>query len=278
MTTSYREVGHSSLTDEWPTPQKIVDSLAKEFGPFTLDPAADPDNAKAPTFFTKDQDGLSQPWYGRVWLNPPYGRTVGQWLQKARREVELGHAQVVVCLIPARVDAHWWKANVEAARPKPLVRFWLRRIQFVRKQDAPFPSAIVVYGRLTGRHGKTAKVCANPKCEQKIFWPAQVNRKTCSDACRLAVWKQSQDEFSKRTNVPVRFEDREPVRFTCDVVFRMDWDLYEALVETAKRNHVSLDEQHDAVVRAGLPDGKARTPAAGGSTSAASGARSWGST
>ena len=71
--------------DDWPTPQWLADQLAAEFGAFDLDPAASPDNAKAPVFFTEADDGLSQPWKGRVWLNPPYGPVElagGTWRKK----------------------------------------------------------------------------------------------------------------------------------------------------------------------------------------------------
>src|SRR5205823_2504926 len=101
---SWMAVMTSSRSDDWPTPQWLVDQLATEFGSFDLDPAADPENAKAPVYFTVDDDGLAQPWKGRVWLNPPYGRTIGAWIRKAVTEVDLGNAELVVCLVPARPD------------------------------------------------------------------------------------------------------------------------------------------------------------------------------
>jgi phage N-6-adenine-methyltransferase len=100
-------------TTEWPTPQWLVDQLAEEFAPggFDLDPAATPGNAKAPRFFTADDDGLAQPWHARaVCLNPPYGKTsTPRWLAKPQAEVDLGHAALVVCLVPARVSTRWWR-------------------------------------------------------------------------------------------------------------------------------------------------------------------------
>lgn len=101
----YMDVATSSASPEWPTPQWLVDSLAAEFGPFDTDPAATAYNAKAPVFYTEQDDGLAQPWKGRVWLNPPYGRTIGTWMAKACAEVANGNAERVVTLPPARVDA-----------------------------------------------------------------------------------------------------------------------------------------------------------------------------
>ena len=72
----------SSNTDEWPTPDYIFDELNKEFN-FNLDVCATDHNHKCDQYFTKEIDGLSQDWKGVCWMNPPYGRTINQWLKKA---------------------------------------------------------------------------------------------------------------------------------------------------------------------------------------------------
>lgn len=72
--------GYQGRTDEWLTPPEILEAL----GPFDLDPAAPvkrPWNM-AVEHFTIEDDGLSKPWEGRVWLNPPYGPQTGTWLQR----------------------------------------------------------------------------------------------------------------------------------------------------------------------------------------------------
>lgn len=76
------EIMFSSKTDMWATPQDFFDMLDSEFG-FTLDACAVRENAKCATYYTPQQDGLSQPWPGRVWCNPPYGREIGRWVKKA---------------------------------------------------------------------------------------------------------------------------------------------------------------------------------------------------
>lgn len=75
-------VFYSSKTDMWATPQDFFDALDAEFH-FTLDACAVKENAKCEAYYTPEQDGLDQPWTGRVWCNPPYGRNVGQWVKKA---------------------------------------------------------------------------------------------------------------------------------------------------------------------------------------------------
>jgi DNA N-6-adenine-methyltransferase Dam len=178
-------------TTEWPTPQWPVDQLAEEFAPggFDLDPAATPGNAKALGLFTADDDGLAQPWHARaVWLNPPYGKTsTPRWLAKAKAEVNLGHAAPVVPGARPRVDT--MVARVRG-RPQVFVRV-IGRIRWAadRRSEAPFDSAVIVFGKLAGRHGRYPSTCANPACPRpyRKFWPTRSDARTCSPACRKAV-------------------------------------------------------------------------------------------
>jgi hypothetical protein len=79
-----------------------------------------------------------------VFLNPPYGRTLGRWIAKARREVEAGHAKTAVALIPARPDTGYWHTHVAG---RAVVYFLRGRLKFGgSEQGAPFPSALVVWG------------------------------------------------------------------------------------------------------------------------------------
>ena len=71
----------------WCTPQDFFDKLNAEFG-FVLDPAATDKTAKCSLYYTPETDGLSQSWDrgGAVFCNPPYGREIGKWVQKAFKE------------------------------------------------------------------------------------------------------------------------------------------------------------------------------------------------
>jgi len=129
----------TSNSDEWPTPKRLFDALDREFG-FTLDPCSTHGNAKCRRHFTKSEDGLSRSWGQHVvFMNPPYGRQIGRWLEKAARSAQEG--ATVVCLVPARTDTVWWHSYCMNAE----IRFIQGRLRFIgAKSSAPFPSAIVV--------------------------------------------------------------------------------------------------------------------------------------
>jgi hypothetical protein len=87
-------------------------------------------------------DGLSQRWSGKVFLNPPYGRQTGRWVRKAFEESLNG--VFVVCLLPARTDTRWWQDYAKRGH----VYFLRGRLRFGNAVNtAPFPSAIVTFGR-----------------------------------------------------------------------------------------------------------------------------------
>jgi phage N-6-adenine-methyltransferase len=141
-------VHFSSASCEWSTPPDLFAELDREFA-FTLDACASADNAKCAQFFSRRDNGLAQPWTGRVWMNPPYGRTIGLWLRKAWEAVQSGEAEVIVCLVPARVDTAWW--HDYCARGE--VSFLRGRLRFGgADSSAPFPSALVVFRNGSARY------------------------------------------------------------------------------------------------------------------------------
>jgi site-specific DNA-methyltransferase (adenine-specific) len=120
----------SSETCEWATPQDFYDRLHKEYD-FTLDVCATTENAKCQRYYTKVDDALRQPWAPeRCWMNPPYGRDMGKWVQKAWLESQKG--ALVVCLVPARTDVRWW--HDWAMRGE--IRYHKGRLRFCRADGA----------------------------------------------------------------------------------------------------------------------------------------------
>ena len=162
-------VHFSNNSNEWETPIALYSELDKEFS-FTLDPCAIPENAKCIKYYTKKDNGLSKDWSGeRVFMNPPYGKEIKYWVEKAYKESLNG--AIVVCLIPARTDTSYWHNFIFPHAYD--IRFLRGRIKFkhsgdgfkayyceqlslldeeessiveaVEENPAPFPSAIVIF-------------------------------------------------------------------------------------------------------------------------------------
>lgn len=139
-------VAYSSQRMDWETPTALFDQLDAEFH-FTLDAAASHDNHKCSRYFTVEDDGLTQSWAGEtVFCNPPYGRELARWVEKAWREAQ-APGTTVVLLIPARTDTRWFHSYIHR---RAEVRFLKGRIKFetggVAGDSAPFPSMVVVMG------------------------------------------------------------------------------------------------------------------------------------
>tara|TARA_R100000742_G_C4212308_1_gene38355 strand:+ start:147 stop:578 length:432 start_codon:yes stop_codon:yes gene_type:complete len=131
----------SSKTDMWATPQDVFDKLNEEFN-FNTDVCASSTNAKCSHYYTKQDNGLLQDWKGTCFMNPPYGRTIGEWVSKAYKESTKG--ATVVCLLPSRTDTRWWHDNIIDNDAE--VRFIKGRLKFGgHNNSAPFPSAIVIF-------------------------------------------------------------------------------------------------------------------------------------
>lgn len=131
---------YSSKKMDWGTPQPLFDSLNTEFH-FTLDPCASDKNHKCEKYFTESQNGLSQDWgKERVFCNPPYGRSIGNWVKKCAE-----HDDLAVMLIPARTDTKWFHEYIYK-NPRVQIRFLQGRVKFQgASNSAPFPSMVVIF-------------------------------------------------------------------------------------------------------------------------------------
>ena len=139
----------TSNDDMWTTPRDFFDKVNKEFN-FTLDAAAIKSSALVPNYLGPDhdylwrRDALTVEWVGAseggaIWLNPPYGRTIKDWVRKADAVASGGGT--VVCLVPARTDTSWWHEYCIHHE----IRFIRGRLKFGnQKNSAPFPSALVI--------------------------------------------------------------------------------------------------------------------------------------
>ena len=149
MTPRMRSGQQPSGKSDWETPDGLMAALRAEFGGFGLDPCATKATSKAIDYCGPDngENGLLLAWsgYRNVYCNPPYGRGIGQWVQKCENEAWLGHTGLVVALLPVATDTYWWQTWVSLATE---VRFLKGRIRFKGAAGpAPFASAIVIWRR-----------------------------------------------------------------------------------------------------------------------------------
>jgi transcriptional regulator with XRE-family HTH domain len=164
--------GNSSSHHGWETPAELGVSLSEAVGGFDLDPCAGSTNSrlarvKARVLLTVNDDGLNAKWFGTVFCNPPYGRSLPRWIEKCATEAESG--VTVVGLIPCRPDTRWWHDYVRKADV-----FMIKgRLKFGDGQNsAPFASAIAVWGAGSDLIARLVVALPDawhvPKCQKPI--------------------------------------------------------------------------------------------------------------
>lgn len=126
------------------TPRPIIEAL----GRFDLDPCAAterPWDCAAENYVEAD-DGLSRPWFGRVWCNPPFdSRVVGRWVER------LSEHGCGTLLVHARTETHWFRPVWARATA---ILFLYNRINFCRPSGEPEPAnsgapvVLAAFGRL----------------------------------------------------------------------------------------------------------------------------------
>lgn len=134
----------SSTNSEWYTPLALIERVVYMLGEIDLDPCSNEGKPNIPArqHFTYADNGLSHPWYGRLYMNPPYGRAMAQWIVYLCTEYEEGRVIEALCLVPARTDTQWFRR----LKKYPRCCLW-GRLRFVGAENsAPFPSMVVYLG------------------------------------------------------------------------------------------------------------------------------------
>lgn len=140
-----------SNKQNWGTPPGLFAAVSLVYGPFDLDVCALPQTAKCPAYYSLENgdDGLSAPWRGACWCNPPYNQ-LRRWIEKGVAELRAGNCRRVVYLITARPDTIAWQDYIFPYASH--VHFLRGRLKFIESESmrpaehgAMFPSAVVVF-------------------------------------------------------------------------------------------------------------------------------------
>jgi ParB family chromosome partitioning protein len=118
--------------NEWHTPQDVIDAARDVLVTIDLDPAsteAAQRTVRAARYFTKEDDGLTQEWRGKVWLNPPYAQPeIANFVEKLIDEYVAGRVSQAILLTHNFSDTQWFHAAARAARVFCLTK---GRVRFV---------------------------------------------------------------------------------------------------------------------------------------------------
>lgn len=108
-------------SDDWYTPRFLFDALGLTFSIDVACPTGGPWHTPCQAYYTQEDDGLSSPWHGTVFMNPPYSRPA-PWVEKWIR-----HGDGIALMVMTK--SHWF----ESLWTHPGTRvIYLRQIKFER--------------------------------------------------------------------------------------------------------------------------------------------------
>jgi hypothetical protein len=138
--------------DEHWTPTHIVELVKSCLGPIDLDPCSNQGDPNIPAIvhLTRDRDGLSKPWFGKVYMNPPYSKgetSIEDWIDKLLAEYGDSNVSEAIALVPAYSDTKWW----QKLRDWPVCMIHGRLTFLGNTGPARFPSALFYLGEDIGK-------------------------------------------------------------------------------------------------------------------------------
>jgi hypothetical protein len=101
-----------SGNNEWFTPPEYIESARTVMGAIDCDPASNDfaqNVVQATRYFTVENNGLIQPWTGRVWMNPPYSsKYIRPFIDKLIGHVIAGEVTQAITLTQSNCDCRWF--------------------------------------------------------------------------------------------------------------------------------------------------------------------------
>ena len=136
---------------QWLTPTDILTRVDAVMGGIDLDPCANslrPKHVPSTHCYTKEDDGLTRPWQGRVFMNPPYARgVIDPFVDKFINELSSGRMKSGIALVNADTSTRWFR---RLAIHADVIGFFSPRLKFVHadtleqaKGSQPRPQAVI---------------------------------------------------------------------------------------------------------------------------------------
>ena len=160
-------VARNSGDNEWYTPEEYIGRVRRVMGGIDLDPASCPaanEIIQAAEFFSLENDGLSHPWHGRVFMNPPYAQPyIRKFIEKLIGHVTAGEVSQAVTLVNNATETKWGQLLLKHASA---VCFPAGRVKFRHpdKTSAPLQGQMIAYiganaGAFTESFNGTGVIC-----------------------------------------------------------------------------------------------------------------------
>ena len=143
-------VANNSGENEWYTPPKFTEAARRVMGGIDLDPASNELANKfvgADAFYTKEDDGLTKPWRGRVWLNPPYAQPlISEFAAAVVEKHEKGEFEQAIVLVNNATDTKWLQSMMRVC---DAMCFLEGRVRYLDKtgdpKNSPIQGQVVLY-------------------------------------------------------------------------------------------------------------------------------------